>query len=219
MRVAPNRKEYVRAARHGEKLERRAKILDGARAVLRAHGFEKFTLDRVAQEVGLSRGGMYSYFRTREDLLLALHVEVVAEFTKRLRTNLKPGSTDEEFVKDFVDAAYADDLFLPIITRYDRIVTDNTSEDAFAEWRRQYVADSRITTSFVADLLNLDRRRASEAIWAMTALLMGASQMRPRRAGGQDAKISADAAVRFAAHLNNTTYKACITLLKGLRNN
>jgi TetR/AcrR family transcriptional regulator, transcriptional repressor of aconitase len=52
--------------------ERRAAILDAARRVFSAHGYEGATVVRLERETGLSRGAIFNYFPSKDDLFLAL---------------------------------------------------------------------------------------------------------------------------------------------------
>lgn len=52
--------------------DRRAEILDGARRVFGRHGFEGATVVRLEQEIGVSRGAIFHYFPSKEDLFIAV---------------------------------------------------------------------------------------------------------------------------------------------------
>ncbi|MCF3935675.1 TetR/AcrR family transcriptional regulator [Acuticoccus sp. M5D2P5] len=47
-------------------------ILDGARRVFRAAGFDAASMDKIAQAAGVSKGTLYVYFRNKEELFQAL---------------------------------------------------------------------------------------------------------------------------------------------------
>jgi AcrR family transcriptional regulator len=51
----------------------RTKILDAAAEVVQRDGVTSVTLESVAAEAGLTKGGLMYHFRTRDALLLALH--------------------------------------------------------------------------------------------------------------------------------------------------
>lgn len=54
---------------------RRAQILDGARRAFAGHGYFGTNVTRLEQEIGLSRGAIFSYFPTKLDLFTALAQE------------------------------------------------------------------------------------------------------------------------------------------------
>jgi len=65
----------ISPARRAERLEQ---ILDGARRCFARHGYEGATVTRLEAEIGLSRGAIFNYFRSKEDLFVELAVEDTA---------------------------------------------------------------------------------------------------------------------------------------------
>jgi TetR/AcrR family transcriptional regulator, transcriptional repressor of aconitase len=56
------------------KTERREQILAGARLCFAEHGYEGATVARLEQTVGLSRGAIFNYFPSKEELFIELAV-------------------------------------------------------------------------------------------------------------------------------------------------
>jgi AcrR family transcriptional regulator len=54
------------------KSARREQILEGARRCFAEHGYEGATVARLEAEIGLSRGAIFNYFSSKEDLFLEL---------------------------------------------------------------------------------------------------------------------------------------------------
>lgn len=54
----------------------RARIVESARILFNRHGFEDVTIDMVMGEAGLTRGGFYNHFKSKE----ALYEEAVLSF-------------------------------------------------------------------------------------------------------------------------------------------
>ena len=59
---------------------RREQILAGARRCFAEHGYEGATVAKLEREIGLSRGAIFNYFPSKEDLFL----ELAARDTKRV---------------------------------------------------------------------------------------------------------------------------------------
>lgn len=72
-RTGPETKA-AKAAKPGEEGNpaKRREILDGARRVFRAAGFDGASMDQIARAAGVSKGTLYVYFRNKEDLFLDL---------------------------------------------------------------------------------------------------------------------------------------------------
>jgi TetR/AcrR family transcriptional regulator, transcriptional repressor of aconitase len=56
------------------KTERREQILEGARRCFAEHGYEGATVAKLEREIGLSRGAIFNYFPSKEDLFVELAV-------------------------------------------------------------------------------------------------------------------------------------------------
>ncbi len=59
---------------------RRAEILAGARRAFAEHGYEGATVARLEEATGLSRGAIFHYFENKNDLFVALAMEMNARF-------------------------------------------------------------------------------------------------------------------------------------------
>lgn len=55
-----------------EKQQRREEIIDAAEAVFFSQGFEQSTMDDIAAKAELSKGTLYLYFKSKEDLHMAV---------------------------------------------------------------------------------------------------------------------------------------------------
>jgi AcrR family transcriptional regulator len=58
-----------------EKAARRRRVLEGARRCFARHGYEGATVVRLEREIGLSRGGIFNWFPSKQELFLALATE------------------------------------------------------------------------------------------------------------------------------------------------
>jgi AcrR family transcriptional regulator len=52
----------------GHRTEVKQKIVQSARRLFNRHGFDNVSLDQIMSGAGLTRGGFYSYFRSKSDL-------------------------------------------------------------------------------------------------------------------------------------------------------
>lgn len=62
----------------------RQRILESAGRLFRRHGFHGASIDDIMADAGLTRGGFYAHFKSKEDLLTHV-VEEELEFAARLR--------------------------------------------------------------------------------------------------------------------------------------
>jgi AcrR family transcriptional regulator len=64
------------------KTERREQILAGARRCFATYGYEGATVARLESEIGLSRGAIFNYFPSKEELFLELTVRDSARLSE-----------------------------------------------------------------------------------------------------------------------------------------
>ncbi|ATU93157.1 TetR/AcrR family transcriptional regulator [Phyllobacterium zundukense] len=67
-------------------------ILDAAEDVLLAHGITGLTLNAVAEQAGMTKGGLLYHFGTKNDLERSLEGRFVARIEHRL-SKLQPGAS------------------------------------------------------------------------------------------------------------------------------
>jgi TetR/AcrR family transcriptional repressor of nem operon len=60
---------------HKEKT--RTRIVDSARRLFNRHGFAGVSIDDIMREAGLTRGGFYNHFRTKDELYVAVVARVL----------------------------------------------------------------------------------------------------------------------------------------------
>jgi AcrR family transcriptional regulator len=66
--------------------ERRAQIIEAALACFTRHGYVNTTMDEIAAESGLSKGAIYWYFDSKDDLFEAAANSVLAEMIEQSMT-------------------------------------------------------------------------------------------------------------------------------------
>jgi len=64
--------------------ETQARLLDAAEEVFVRHGFEGAQLDEIAANAGRSKGAVYTHFKSKEDLFLALFEHRTRSYVDRL---------------------------------------------------------------------------------------------------------------------------------------
>lgn len=95
------------SARHkpkGDKRDRtRAALLEGARALIREKGYERTTMEDVAQRAGMTTGAIYGNFKNRDELFIALGQTYWAPVVPRVA----PGATFAEAMRALATATLA----------------------------------------------------------------------------------------------------------------
>ena len=81
----------------------RRAIMEAASRLFADKGFERTTTKAIASEAGVAEGSIYTYFRSKRDILLAFAEEVGLESARRVFEEME-GLPDEELVTAFIDS-------------------------------------------------------------------------------------------------------------------
>lgn len=88
----------------GDKRERtRATLLEAARALIREKGYERTTLEEVANRAGMTTGAIYGNFKNRDELFIALGQTYWAP----VKPHIRPGATFAEAMRALAKATLA----------------------------------------------------------------------------------------------------------------
>jgi AcrR family transcriptional regulator len=74
--------------------ETRARILEAALIRFGRHGYHGTAVRRIAEDAGVSQGLLYTYFRSKEEVLVAIFQEVMAEVHESLSDAEAVGESD-----------------------------------------------------------------------------------------------------------------------------
>ncbi|MDD5143702.1 TetR/AcrR family transcriptional regulator [Methanoregula sp.] len=102
------------------------KIIAAALNVAAEHGWDAVTLDAIAQNIGVTKPALYSYFKNREALLREVTLEVIRNIQTGLGTTLAYDNDIHRIIRDLAELLfeqqkpYANIFFqLPIRLRQD----------------------------------------------------------------------------------------------------
>ncbi|GAA0472497.1 TetR/AcrR family transcriptional regulator [Parasphingorhabdus litoris] len=93
------------------KQQTRARIIEAARILFNRYGFQDVTIDMVMENAGLTRGGFYNHFKTKEQL----HHAAVSSFLHgrgaewRKDAGVDPSSPGEDMVRQMISGYLSSD--------------------------------------------------------------------------------------------------------------
>ena len=91
---------------HDEALDRRSRILDGARAAFLRFGFERTSMADIATGAGVSRTAVYHYFPGKEDVLRAVVDELNARSLSAAAEALEKGQSLDATLTGLLEARF-----------------------------------------------------------------------------------------------------------------
>lgn len=102
---------------NGKKLqgaETKKKICESADSLFREYGFENVSVDSIVEKAGISKGGFYVHFDSKDALTAAL----IAEYVNKLDLSYKV------FLETFSDNTKASVILLSLVEKIAGIITD-----------------------------------------------------------------------------------------------
>jgi AcrR family transcriptional regulator len=98
--------------------ETQARLLEAAEEVFVRDGYESAQLDEIAATAGRSKGAVYTHFKSKEDLFLALYEQRTRSYVDRLVTTLRGCTSRKQSLESFREffVGLVHDRTLPILT-------------------------------------------------------------------------------------------------------
>lgn len=167
-----------RARHETQKQERRETILDTAWGLFQTAAYDAVTMDGIARETGLAKGTLFLYFRTKEELFLALTIrELTAWFTRvdaRLAQLPSPAET-EAVANALVDSAGQQVGFARLMAILSTVLEQNISYETSLAFKQTLLAQMIQTGSALERCLGFLPRNGGgiRLLMQCQALLVG----------------------------------------------
>lgn len=102
--------------------ERKSQIINAAEDVFNRKGFDEARMDDIAEETGLSKGTLYLYFKSKDDLIIAILDRMIQREFKRLETLNQEGLSATDTIWKITDLLTKDVLdmlrLIPIVYQF-----------------------------------------------------------------------------------------------------
>lgn len=104
-----------------EAMQTRETVLKAAAQVIASQGVNAFTIEAVAQQAGVTKGGVLHHFPSKEDLMNGLIDQVIEAFNARLLEELKaeppeqPGRWLRAYIRTVFFTDYQDKNLIPAL--------------------------------------------------------------------------------------------------------
>lgn len=161
-----------------QKEARRRRILAGAEALFRDRSFAETTMAEVATRAGLSKGAVYLYFATKEQLFLALLVDELAGWFDVVDAGLAKGGRSEAVARLFAASLAERFMMTKLLALLDGVLERNIDEETALEWKRFFGARIERTGALLeARLPVLRPGGGAKVLLQINALVIGLRQM------------------------------------------
>ncbi len=99
--------QTILSRKERERLARREEILTAARRVFSERGFERATLDEIAEVAEFGKGTIYNYFKSKEELFVCIIERGINRFQEFVSEAIKNKTMPSEKVAAYIDSAFA----------------------------------------------------------------------------------------------------------------
>ena len=165
--------EKKRARSLEEKSFRRQQILDAASALFAEVGYEGFSVALLASKAGIVKGTLYLYFKTREEVFLALYDQSLNRWSEKFIQRLPESLEDRAFCELLYETAFGDPLYVPLQARLEKVIEHNVSLDCLLMSKRNFLQQVDRIAAASADVLRLRNEQALEVIKTLGVLIVG----------------------------------------------
>lgn len=103
-----------------ERESRKEEILAAAREVFLERGYKSTTMEEIAQKAGFSKGAIYFYFQSKEEILLHINCTFIESFLEALRLLSSGGDSPEKIVEILLENVKT--IFQQFLSRIDILI-------------------------------------------------------------------------------------------------
>ncbi len=156
-----------------EKSFRRQQILEAAATLFADVGYEGFSVALLASKAGVVKGTLYLYFKTREEVLMALYDQSLNRWSEQFIAELGSKLSDRVFCELLYEYAFSDPLYVPLQARLEKVIEHNVSMACLLDSKRNFLRQTERLALAASEALGLNLSQASEVIKTLGVLIVG----------------------------------------------
>ncbi|MCK9275239.1 MAG: TetR/AcrR family transcriptional regulator [Syntrophales bacterium] len=140
--------------RKREKEQRKKAILKAAKKLFVEHGFKPVTVASIAKKAELSKGAIYLYFRSKEEIYAQILLQDIESFHKKISLIFQSNQVASNVLFDFADAYI--DIFLNQREQFRILMNFMLNADNLAiseRIRKQIIREMNRTISIIERIL------------------------------------------------------------------
>ncbi len=162
-------------ARSEEQIEYRInEILEATAKLYEENRFEEITFVMVAKEAGFTRSNLYRYFKTKEDIFLALLMRDMVAWRKDLEANFAAKESIANFSSKWVDIFLSHKRMLKLQTILYTLLEKNATLEALVDFKKGLMEDIFLSVETIGVALPFPSSEAAmEFLYASVALVNG----------------------------------------------
>lgn len=156
--------DFIRAYSAEKKLLRMQEIMNATDRLFKKNTYQNISLSTIAKELKWSRGNLYKYVTTKEEIFLEIFLCKHKKFTKNILNTLTniPHNDIETFAKTWADVAYDHWDYLKYHSILLTIIETNVTAERLAIFKQAIMEDFKKITNLLMDFCQIKENKALE---------------------------------------------------------
>ena len=161
--------EFIRARSSEQKQLRMNEIMAATDKLFSEQTYHAITLTTIAESLGWSRGNLYKYVTTKEEIFLELYLEKQQSYFHEIEAAFsdQTGLTNQEFSKKWASVLDHHHDYLKYYGILATIIETNVTVERLAEFKRNVMIGIDDVVSILEKHCNNTHEEASELFWTL----------------------------------------------------
>ncbi len=186
-----------------EREARKEDILAAAKEVFFEKGFQAATMEEIAQKAGFSKGAIYFYFKSKEEILVHINCELMEVYLKFLEDLRRDAPSMDSLIKGLLDNLK--NLFRTFLASLDNLIYFspgsqplNVPEDLDERWFRSLMNILNVFQDYLPQTPGREEGSRRDPLqYALFALSMGLGVFQLSRVRNESMKELIDTDAQF----------------------
>lgn len=154
---------------------RREEIIDACEKLYKKIGFKNVSIKQIGENISCSRTSIYNYFKTKEEIFLAL---VEREYLKwnqdleKIYKNEKP-QAKEELIDGIVSSLSKRKILLKLISMNMYEMEENSSYESVRNYKIAYTKSVNLLKSYFMKFLHYQEEQATKIVFTFYSFMIG----------------------------------------------
>ncbi|WP_321380299.1 TetR family transcriptional regulator [Trichococcus shcherbakoviae] len=161
--------DFIRARSDEKKQLRMKEIMDATDRLFQEQSYHGITLTTIAEALGWSRGNLYKYVTTKEEIFLEIILENQADFFKDIRATFKDKGplSDQDFSGLWTDVLNRHRGYIRYYSILATIIETNVTVERLVEFKKNIMSDVDSVMAIFTKYSRLSPNDADSLYWAI----------------------------------------------------
>lgn len=161
--------QFVRARSSEQKLQRMNEIMDITDQLFSEYTYHEITLTTIAAALGWSRGNLYKYVTTKEEIFLELYLRKQTDYFAAITATFsnKETLTDEQFSTLWAEILGSHQDYLNYYGILATIIETNVTVERLAEFKKNVMNDIDDVLTILEHHCKCSSEEAAQLFWTL----------------------------------------------------